>query len=288
MVALSERFASEGHMNLNKLLEAAVYAQTRRAAWRYRPLVTKDTMSGELDASLQFLRRVGSDQELLQALETGYQGLIEPETSVSMFREAPDAYVCRTCGHIAMQVIPDRCPDCGSWPGRFRKFMATFNMDNMDVINPVEVIRLFAQNARDLADLVNGLSEEQLAKKPAPDEWSLREHVAHFYDAQGMLDTRLALMLNHDDPELVALAIYEDAGAEEGRPDTTAGLLTEFLDLRANSITLLESLPLKGLWRTGQHTEFGRITILRQVAYLAYHEQTHLPEIEALRVEFAQ
>ena len=35
-----------------------------------------------------------------------------------------------------------------------------------------------------------------------------------------------------------------------------------------------------------QHSEFGRITVIRQVAYLAYHEQTHLPEIEALRSRF--
>jgi rubrerythrin len=288
LVALAERFASEGHMNLNKLIEAAVYAQSRRAAWRYRPLVTKETMPGELEASLQFLRREGADQELIQALETGYQGLIDPGISVSLFNEAPDTYVCRTCGHIAMQAVPDRCPDCGSWPGRFRKFTATFNMDNMEPINPVEVIRLFAHNAEELDGMVAGLSEEQLARKPATDEWSIREHVAHFYDAQEMLDTRLELMLKHDDPELVALAIYEEAGEEEGRPDTTAGLLAEFLGLRARSIAVLERLPLKDLWRTGRHTEFGRITILRQVAYLAYHEQTHLPEIEALRARFTQ
>ena len=79
----------------------------------------------------------------------------------SWFSDAPDAYVCRTCGHVAMQVIPERCPDCGSWAGRFRTFTATFNMDNMEPINPVEVISLFAHNAIDLVGLVEGSSEEQ-------------------------------------------------------------------------------------------------------------------------------
>ncbi len=32
MVALAERFASEGQMNLNKVLEAIAYAQIRRAS----------------------------------------------------------------------------------------------------------------------------------------------------------------------------------------------------------------------------------------------------------------
>ena len=156
----------------------------------------------------------------------------------------------------------------------------------MDLINLVEVISLFARNAEDLAGLVDGLSEEQLTQKPAENEWSLRDHVAHFYDAQEMLDTRLDLMLTHDDPELTALALYDQAIEEKGRPATTAGMLAEFLELRAKSIAQLEELPLKDLWRTGRHSEFGRITILRQVAYLAYHEQTHLPEIEALRQRF--
>lgn len=39
----------------------------------------------------------------------------------------------------------------------------------------------------------------------------------------------------------------------------------------------------RDLWRTGRHPEFGQLTVLRQAAYMAFHEQTHLPEVEALR-----
>jgi hypothetical protein len=49
---------------------------------------------------------------------------------------------------------------------------------------------------------------------------------------------------------------------------------------------IAEALPLRDLWRTGRHAEFGRITILRQVNYMACHEQTHLPDIEQLRQRF--
>jgi rubrerythrin len=287
MVALAERFAGEGQMNLNKLLEAAVYAQTRRAAWRYRPEVTAESMQAELETSLQFLKREGITSELVEALEKGYQGLVEQRSTDLPLSDAPDAFVCRTCGHLTMDAAPNRCPDCGSWPGRFRKFVAFFNGDNIEPINPVEVIYLFSRNAEDLESLVHGLSEEQLTQTPAENEWSIRDHVAHFYDAQEMLDTRLELMLKHDDPELTAVAIYDYATEEVGRPENTADMLAEFLDLRTQSIAQLESLPLKDLWRTGRHSEFGRITILRQVAYLAYHEQTHLAEIEALRGRFS-
>ncbi len=200
---------------------------------------------------------------------------------------APDCFVCRTCGYLSFSEAPDHCPDCGSWPGRFRKFVAVFNMDNYEPIDPMKVIQLFARNAEDLAGLVNGLTEDVLTKKPGENEWSLRDHIAHFYDAQEMLDTRLDLMLKYDDPELEAMAIYENAAEGEGRPAATQDMLNQFLANRRQSITTLEGLPLKDLWRTGRHSEFGRITVIRQVAYLAYHEQTHLPEIENLRQRFS-
>lgn len=287
MTATAERFADEGYMNLSKLLEAGVYSQIRRAAWEHHPKVTRDSMQPELEKSLHFLKDHKVDPGWLAALNEGNQGLIEQRNIDLQLVDAPDCFVCRTCGHLSFAQPPDRCPDCGAWPGRFRKFVAVFNMDNYEPVNPVEVIQLFARNAEDLAGLVAGLSEEVVTKKPGDNDWSIRDHVAHFYDAQEMLDTRLDLMLKHDDPELQALAIYENAADEEGRPAVTADLLNQFLKLRRQSIQLLDGLPLRDLWRTGRHTEFGRITIIRQVAYLAYHEQTHLPEIEALRQQFA-
>ena len=84
-----------------------------------------------------------------------------------MHSEAPDVFVCRTCGYLAMNVPPDHCPNCGSWPGRFRKFVALFNGDNAEPINPIEVIKLLGRNAKDLERLVNGLTEEQLIRIPA-------------------------------------------------------------------------------------------------------------------------
>jgi len=52
-VALSERFADEGEMNLSKLLDAAAYAQVRRSGWMHRPVVTRATMAQELDLGIE-------------------------------------------------------------------------------------------------------------------------------------------------------------------------------------------------------------------------------------------
>ncbi len=283
LTALAERCAAEGQMNLNKLLEAALYAVTRRDAWQYRPQVTVTSMLPELEATLQFLaQRDGLSPELLAALEHGRQALVEHRPGDLLVEEAPDVFVCRTCGHTALGSPPKACPDCGSWAGRFRKFVAMFNGDNFEPTNPVEVLALLARNAASLQNLVERLSEEETSPAPTPGEWSIHDHVSHFYDTQEMLDTRIGLMLIYDDPELTALAVYELAKEADRHPVTTQDTLAEFRRKRSQCLARLESLPLKDLWRTSRHPEFGQITILRQAAYLAYHEQTHLPEIMKL------
>jgi rubrerythrin len=287
LVALAERCASEGQMNLNKLVEAAVYAQVRRTGWRFRPQVTVATMQSEIEAGLQFLKQDNIALELIAALEVGRQALAEHRHADLLFTEAPDVFVCRTCGHVALGSPPDHCPDCGAWPGRFRKFVAFFNQDNTEPINPIEVLAMLARNAEDLSRLVEGLSEEATSQTPAGSDWSIRDHVAHFSDTQDMLDTRIELMLKHDNPELTAIAVYEFATEAERHPSSARAILAEFRAKRAKCVARLEALPLKDLWRPGRHLEFGQLTILRQAAYLAFHEQTHLPEVEALRMQVA-
>jgi rubrerythrin len=286
LAAAAERFSSEGKMNLNKLVEAALYASVRRAGWRYRPLVTVDTMQGELDASVHALRQKGLSPELLTALETGLKALVEHRQDDLLIEEAPDVFVCRTCGYAALGSPPDHCPDCGAWPGRFRKFVAFFNGDNFEPTDPTEVLALLARNADTLLALVGDLSEDVTSRKPADNAWSIHEHVAHFYDTQELLDTRIDLMLAHDNPELTALAVYEFATKLDRHQTSTQAILSAFQDRRARCVARLESLPLKDWWRSGWHPEFGHLTILRQTAYMAQHEQTHFPDIEALRRQF--
>ena len=282
IIALAERFASEGQMNLNKLLEAIAYAQVRRASWNYRPEISTQTMQSELTQCLNDFKMANVSPKLVSALETGQRALEEKRGADLLIEEAPDVFVCRTCGYTALESAPEHCPDCGAWANSFRKFVAFFNRDNIEPDNPLDTLSLLQKNADELKRLAEPLSEEQLIQKPNEKDWSIREHMAHFYDTQVMLDTRVKLMLDHDNPELVALAVYEFATDDGRHPTTAHEILSAFVDKRTKCVDKLKALPLKDLWRPGQHPEFGQLTILRQAAYLAYHEVSHLSEIEAL------
>lgn len=288
IIALAERFASEGQMNLNKTLEAIAFSQIRRASWNYRPEITTQTMQSELAQCLNDIRKASVSSELEAALETGQRALEEKRGTDLLIEEAPDVFVCRTCGYTTLESAPTHCPDCGALSSSFRKFVAFFNRDNTEPDNPLDILSLLQKNADDLKMLAKPLSEEQLTQRPNANDWSIREHIAHFYDTQVMLDTRVKLMLEYDNPELVALAVYEFA-TDDGRHPTTANeILSAFVDKRTKCVNKLQSLPLEDLWRPGQHPEFGQLTILRQAAYLAYHEVSHLSEIEALCIQMSK
>lgn len=282
MVALAERFASEGQMNLNKVLEAIAYAQIRRASWHYRPEISTRTMQSELAQCLDDISQAGVSSDLVAVLETGQRALEENRGADLLIEEAPDVFVCRTCGYADLESAPTHCPDCGAWPSSFRKIVAFFNRDNTEPDNPLDILSILQKNADDLKRLAEPLSEEQLSQKPNANDWSIREHIAHFYDTQIMLDTRVKLMLENDNPELAALAVYEFATDDGRHPTTAHEILSAFIDKRTKIVDKLRALPLEDLWRPGQHPEFGQLTLLRQAAYLAYHEVAHLSEIEPL------
>jgi hypothetical protein len=283
LTSLAERLADEGQMNLNKLVEAAAYSMSRRSGWMHRPEISTDMMQDELADAVRNLRQSDVSSELIDAMEIGLRALQMDRGGDMMRDEAPDIFVCRKCGHANLDKPPDHCPDCGAWPGRFRKFVAFFNRDNIEPLNPTVVLDLLAENGDELARLVGGLSEETMNRQLADNAWSIRDHIAHFYDTQEMLDTRVDLMLEYDDPDLAAMAIYEFATEADRHPDTAQGTLETFHQNREACVARLREQPLSNLYRTGRHPEFGDLTILRQAAYMAYHEQVHLPEIEALR-----
>ena len=282
LTALAERLADEGQMNLNKLVEAAVYAKIRRVGWKRRPNISKDMMRDELDTAIQTLKKNEASPDLVAAMEIGLSALQTERGGDMMSDEAPDVFVCRMCGHVALGQSPTHCPDCGAWPGRFRKFVAFFNRDNIEPLNPTSVLDLLAENGFGLAELVVGLSEETMNRQPAEGVWSIRDHIAHFYDAQEMLDVRVDLMLNHDNPDLAAMAVYKFETEADRHPTTAQSMLETFCQKREACVARLRELPISDMYRPGSHPEFGELTILRQATYMAYHEQVHLPEIEAL------
>jgi uncharacterized damage-inducible protein DinB/DNA-directed RNA polymerase subunit RPC12/RpoP len=202
-----------------------------------------------------------------------------------LIEETPHAYVCRTCGHFVLNEPAEKCPTCGARPVTFKRFLPVYWLDALD---PIAVLERLRQTPLEVAALLEGLSEEAMSQRPADGGWAIRNLVSHLRDAQGVLSFRLSSFLEQEYPILESKAVFEWATEEEERPPTTREILDTYRASRQETIAKLEGIPLSDWWRTGQHEEFGTVTLKQQVSYFASHEVTHFPQFETLRNQVAR
>ena len=134
-----------------------------------------------------------------------------------------------------------------------------------------------------LRRLVRGLTEKQLATKPAPGKWSIREIVAHLADSEVVLGARYRFIAAMDRPPLPGFdqdAFVANLGVNRA---TAADLLDDFAMARAVNIGLLERVGDAAWDRVGVHAERGEESLGRLVTMYAGHDRIHLMQVETIR-----
>jgi hypothetical protein len=133
-----------------------------------------------------------------------------------------------------------------------------------------------------LASLVEGLSSEDLGRRPAPSKWSIREIVAHLADDELVGAYRMRLILSS--PGTAIQAFDQDVWARTGRYGTAdvKESLVLYRTLRHQNLKLLRSLSAEEWDLFGVHAERG-IESLRDIArYFAGHDINHFRQIESI------
>ena len=282
LLALATKLEGEGQYNNAKLARAAAEALARRAAFQIVLPSGRDQLVSEIERAVAALPRLGMDHALLDAMKRGAAAMAEGR--LPLIQETPHAFVCRTCGHLVLGEPAEECPTCAARPATFKRFLPVYWLDALDPIVALERLR---QTPLDVAAVLEGLPEEAMSQRPADGGWAIRNIVSHLRDAQGVLSFRLGLFLQQEHPKLESKAVFEWATKEEERPLTTMEIFESYTASRRGTIIKLENLPLRDWWRTGQHEEFGIVTLKQQVSYFASHEITHFPQLETLRNQFA-
>ena len=133
-----------------------------------------------------------------------------------------------------------------------------------------------------LASLVEGLSSEDLGRRPAPSKWSIREIVAHLADDELVCAYRIRLILSS--PGTAIQAFDQDVWARTGKYSTAdvKESLMLYRTLRQQNLRLLHSLSPEEWDMFGVHAERG-VESLRHIArYFAGHDVNHFRQIEAI------
>lgn len=282
LLALASRLEGEGQYNLAKLARAAVDAMCRSAAYRVTVPADQEALAADIRQTAAALADLGVSAALLSALRQGAD--VMAGGGVPLISVTPHPYVCRTCGHLQLDLPESNCPTCGAWPDTYQRFMPIYWLDALE---PPAALARLRRTPAEVAKLLDGLSEAQLNQAPPDGGWAIRNVLTHLRDAQGVLAFRLDLFLQEEHPILEAKAVWTWAANEEEHPPTALEIFQTYKTSRGETMHKLEELPLAHWWHTGRHQEFGVVTLRQQVSYFAAHELTHLSQIGALRRPWA-
>jgi uncharacterized damage-inducible protein DinB len=133
-----------------------------------------------------------------------------------------------------------------------------------------------------LARLLAKRSPRELARKPGPDRWSVRQILAHLADAEVVHAYRIRMMLG--DSGGTIQAFDQDVWASEGRYEAVevAVALEAFTALRRLNLAFYRRLTAEKGRRFGVHQERGRESIDHTSRMYTGHDLNHLGQIAAI------
>jgi hypothetical protein len=132
-----------------------------------------------------------------------------------------------------------------------------------------------------LARLTSSASEAELDYRVAPDEWTVREILAHLVDDEMyVMRMRLERILKEDRPNLVPYDQSLWYASRNTARDALTELLADFATQRAASLGIIDTLREPDWLREGYQPEYGTLTTETWLEHWADHDAVHLRQIE--------
>jgi uncharacterized damage-inducible protein DinB len=139
-----------------------------------------------------------------------------------------------------------------------------------------------------LREAVEGLTEEELRYKPAPDKWSIHQILIHVTDSEILSTHRLKKVLAEEEPLLISFnqnAWANDLGYD--LLDREQHLLL-FQLLRSSMQPILDHLTSEQSELVGVYADAGRFTFKQLLEYRVQHVRDHLAQIQRVREAYRQ
>jgi hypothetical protein len=129
---------------------------------------------------------------------------------------------------------------------------------------------------------LEGATDDELDRKPAPGKWTSRELVHHLADSEMTSAIRLRRLLAEDAPVIVGYDQEEFARRlHYDRPIESS--LEALKAARATTVGILERMSEDEWSREGTHTESGRYTVLQWLEIYSEHAHNHAAQIRRAR-----
>ena len=145
-----------------------------------------------------------------------------------------------------------------------------------------KLIELYRGGYAAVAEALLKITDEEAARKPGPDRWSVREIVHHLADSEMTAAVRLRLLIAQDRPTIhgydqdeFARRLYYDRPHEQS--------LELFRLVRQSTAEILDRLTPAEWVREGIHTEAGPYGVEAWLKTYADHAHKHARQIRVAR-----
>jgi len=172
-----------------------------------------------------------------------------------------------------MPIIPDTknwtwvverpCPECG------------FDASSFTAYDVAGIVRANASSWRTI------LANTDVAERPDESTWSPLEYAAHVRDVFRIFRTRLALMLDEDDPIYPNWDQDETALSERYNEQDPATVTRELVAAGDELANAFEAVPSTAWGRQGRRSDGAQFTIATFAVYLAHDPIHHLWDVRA-------
>jgi hypothetical protein len=134
-----------------------------------------------------------------------------------------------------------------------------------------------------LREAIQGISEDHLYRREAPDRWSVAHVFQHLADSELVGAYRFRMILAHDRPEIQAYD--QDLWSERLHYDLAdpAESLDDFTAIRNANVRLFERSTPSERERVGIHAERGEESLGFLQRIYAGHDIVHLRQLDRIR-----
>lgn len=149
-----------------------------------------------------------------------------------------------------------------------------------------ELLERFRRGPELVASALTGAAGSEVDYRPSPEQWSVRQIVAHLSDSEMSAAFRFRRIIAEENPHFDGFD--QDLWAEklDYAKRKYSQSLEMFRRVRAENYELLKDLPEEAFQRTGIHSERGQLTLLELLRIYARHPEKHADQIARVRQAF--
>jgi hypothetical protein len=151
-----------------------------------------------------------------------------------------------------------------------------------------ELVRSIEETPDAIRQLVNGVAQDKLNRKPSDQGWSILEHICHLRDIeQEGYTVRIEKILNQDHPFLSDLDGDKLAAERAYNHQPFDKALESFIAARESNVQKLRDLSDEQMTRSAMFENVGVITLGQLIRMMCEHDKDHLQQLGELGAQLS-